>query len=115
MGLSRSAFTVLNIIPYVALTCRLQCAAFGFAAALVESIPIVGLLFTISNRIGAAMWAHGKLCHAVPTPSCQWAKFQSDLEKRQHAFAAGELTPLPPSSNDLSTPSESSITMVGSL
>jgi hypothetical protein len=34
--------------------------AFGFAAALIESIPIAGLFFSISNRIGAAMWAHGK-------------------------------------------------------
>lgn len=34
--------------------------AFGFAAALVESLPIIGLLFSVSNRIGAAMWAHGK-------------------------------------------------------
>ena len=33
---------------------------FGFAAALLEGLPIVGLVFTISNRIGAAMWAHGK-------------------------------------------------------
>lgn len=33
--------------------------AFGFAAALLEGLPIVGLIFTISNRIGAAMWAHG--------------------------------------------------------
>ncbi|KAL4248392.1 EI24 domain-containing protein [Abortiporus biennis] len=39
--------------------------AFGFAAALLEGLPIVGLLFTVSNRIGAAMWAH-------------------DLEKHQH-------------------------------
>jgi hypothetical protein len=30
--------------------------AFGFAAALLESIPIAGLFFSISNRIGAAMW-----------------------------------------------------------
>jgi len=43
---------------------------FGFAAALLESIPIVGLMFTISNRVGAAMWAH-------------------DLEKMQH-FVASE-------------------------
>lgn len=35
--------------------------AFGFAAALAERIPIVGLIFSISNRIGAAMWAHGML------------------------------------------------------
>ncbi|KLO15809.1 hypothetical protein SCHPADRAFT_902038 [Schizopora paradoxa] len=48
--------------------------AFGFAAALLESIPIVGLVFTVSNRVGAAMWAH-------------------DLEKRQHAFASGDLSP----------------------
>ncbi|EKM51369.1 uncharacterized protein PHACADRAFT_200189 [Phanerochaete carnosa HHB-10118-sp] len=42
--------------------------AFGFAAALLEGLPLVGLLFTVSNRIGAAMWAH-------------------DLEKRQHYVA----------------------------
>jgi hypothetical protein len=33
--------------------------AFGFAAALVESIPLFGLLFGVSNKIGAAMWAYG--------------------------------------------------------
>ncbi|GBE77209.1 hypothetical protein BKA93DRAFT_785534 [Sparassis latifolia] len=42
--------------------------AFGFAAALLERLPLVGLVFSISNRIGAAMWAH-------------------DLEKRQHYVA----------------------------
>ncbi|BGP23656.1 hypothetical protein JCM10295v2_002557 [Rhodotorula toruloides] len=47
---------------------------FGFVAALLERIPLVGLVFSISNRIGAAMWAH-------------------DLEKRQHAFRSGELKP----------------------
>ncbi|KAF9553374.1 hypothetical protein CPC08DRAFT_713792 [Agrocybe pediades] len=31
---------------------------FGFTAALLEGIPILGLLFTVSNRVGAAMWAH---------------------------------------------------------
>ncbi|ORY34271.1 hypothetical protein BCR39DRAFT_575803 [Naematelia encephala] len=51
--------------------------AFGFAASLLESIPIVGLFLSISNRIGAAMWAH-------------------DLEKRQHLFSHGILSPLPP-------------------
>ncbi|KAL1405979.1 hypothetical protein Q8F55_007662 [Vanrija albida] len=51
--------------------------AFGFLAALLESLPILGLVFNISNRIGAAMWAH-------------------DLEKRQHLFAHGVLRPLPP-------------------
>ena len=34
--------------------------AFGFTAALVERLPIVGLVFSVSNRIGAAMWAHGE-------------------------------------------------------
>ncbi|KXN80923.1 hypothetical protein AN958_06580 [Leucoagaricus sp. SymC.cos] len=42
--------------------------AFGFTAALLEGLPIVGLVFMISNRVGAAMWAH-------------------DLEKRQHYVA----------------------------
>jgi hypothetical protein len=31
-------------------------SAFGFAAALLESIPIAGLFLSIPNRIGAAMW-----------------------------------------------------------
>ncbi|XP_006453767.1 hypothetical protein AGABI2DRAFT_189141 [Agaricus bisporus var. bisporus H97] len=39
--------------------------AFGFTAALLEGLPIIGLVFMISNRVGAAMWAH-------------------DLEKHQH-------------------------------
>jgi len=42
---------------------------FGFTAALLEGLPVIGLLFTISNRVGAAMWAH-------------------DLEKRQHFVAS---------------------------
>ncbi|KAF8185721.1 hypothetical protein BJ912DRAFT_1022889 [Pholiota molesta] len=42
--------------------------SFGFAAALLEGLPIIGLVFTVSNRIGAAMWAY-------------------DLEKRQHFIA----------------------------
>ncbi|CAE6505921.1 unnamed protein product [Rhizoctonia solani] len=51
--------------------------AFGFAAALLESIPIIGIGFTISNRIASCMWAH-------------------DLEKRQDLFRKGQLKPLPP-------------------
>ncbi|WWC86434.1 uncharacterized protein L201_001311 [Kwoniella dendrophila CBS 6074] len=51
--------------------------AFGFAASLIESVPIIGLFFSISNRIGAAMWAF-------------------DLEKRQHLFSAGIIKPLLP-------------------
>ncbi|KAG6879124.1 hypothetical protein C0992_005011 [Termitomyces sp. T32_za158] len=46
---------------------------FGFVAAILEGIPIVGLVFTISNRVGAAMWAHG---------------IAPDLEKRQHFVAS---------------------------
>jgi len=42
--------------------------AFGFTAALLEGIPLIGFIFTVSNQIGAAMWAH-------------------DLEKRQHYIA----------------------------
>ncbi|KAJ9112357.1 hypothetical protein QFC19_000777 [Naganishia cerealis] len=51
--------------------------AFGMAASALESLPIVGLGFSVSNRIGAAMWAF-------------------DLEKRQHRFANGELRKLKP-------------------
>lgn len=47
------------------------------AASALESLPIIGLGFQVSNRIGAAMWAF-------------------DLEKRQHAFANGELRKLKP-------------------
>lgn len=42
---------------------RLFTVAFGFAAALLESIPLAGLFFTISNRIGACMWAFGMFHH----------------------------------------------------
>ena len=39
---------------------------FGFTAALLEMIPFVGLIFTVSNRVGAAMWAHGmKMRHSL--------------------------------------------------
>jgi len=27
-------------------------------ATLLEGLPIVGLIFSISNRVGSAMWAH---------------------------------------------------------
>ena len=33
--------------------------AFGFVAALLERIPLLGLVFSVSNRVGAAMWAVG--------------------------------------------------------
>ncbi|GAA5961832.1 hypothetical protein JCM3765_004088 [Sporobolomyces pararoseus] len=47
---------------------------FGFFAAILERVPLFGLVFSISNRIGAAMYAH-------------------DLEKRQHEFSSGNLKP----------------------
>lgn len=47
---------------------------FGFTAALLERLPIIGIVFSISNRIGAAMWAH-------------------DMEKQQRAFREGEIRP----------------------
>lgn len=34
--------------------------AFGFAAALLEGLPFIGLFFRLTNRIGAAMWAYGQ-------------------------------------------------------
>ncbi|KIJ54015.1 hypothetical protein M422DRAFT_58281 [Sphaerobolus stellatus SS14] len=54
--------------------------SFGLAASFLEGLPIIGLGLTISNRIGAAMWAH-------------------DLEKRQHMVASGELPNLKPGSS----------------
>ncbi|KAK4700469.1 hypothetical protein P7C70_g5776, partial [Phenoliferia sp. Uapishka_3] len=66
---------------------------FGFVAAALERIPVVGLIFSISNRIGAAMWAHG-----TPSPSLsrmraqlKALRFSTDLEKQQHAFASGAI------------------------
>lgn len=39
--------------------------AFGFTAALLERLPLVGLVFSISNRIGAAMWAIGEYSYTL--------------------------------------------------
>ena len=85
MGLSRSVFrSIPSSDASKALTSTwLPATAFGFAASLLESIPIIGLGFSVSNRIGAAMWAF-------------------DLEKRQHRFANGELRPLRPEDTGLS-------------
>ncbi|GAA5874891.1 hypothetical protein JCM16303_004935 [Sporobolomyces ruberrimus] len=47
---------------------------FGFAASIFERVPLLGLVFSISNRIGAAMYAH-------------------DLEKVQHEYRSGHLIP----------------------
>ncbi|KZP16366.1 hypothetical protein FIBSPDRAFT_748872 [Athelia psychrophila] len=55
--------------------------SFGFVASLLEGLPITGVVFAISNRIGAALWAH-------------------DLEKQQHFIAdekmKGNQHPSPP-------------------
>lgn len=49
-----------SVIVGIALKCVLLCAAFGFAAALLEATPFIGIFFSVSNRIGACMWAFGK-------------------------------------------------------
>jgi len=43
----------------------LNSAVFGFAAALLETLPFVGLIFSISNQVGAAMWAHGMAIYCI--------------------------------------------------
>lgn len=68
-------------------------AVFGFAAALLERIPLVGLVFSISNRIGAAMWAHDVRQVSLILAISLTSLASSQLEKRQHAFRAGELKP----------------------
>lgn len=61
---------------------------FGFAAALVESLPIIGLFFSVSNRIGAAMWAFGRTFFLARSDAGLITAIV-DLEKRQH-FVADE-------------------------
>lgn len=79
MAISRFDIPLLTFLSLYSINIYL---AFGFVAALLESLPVIGLAFSISNRIGAAMWAH-------------------DLEKRQHLFASGELRPLSPRSRQI--------------
>jgi hypothetical protein len=62
-------------------------AVFGFAAALLETVPFIGLVFSISNQIGAAMWAHGMLMCCISENLTICANTDLDLEKRQHWFA----------------------------
>ena len=38
---------------------------FGFVAAVLERLPLIGIVFSLSNRIGAAMWAHGQSAYCV--------------------------------------------------
>lgn len=98
-------------------------AVFGLVASLMERIPLVGLVFSISNRIGAAMWAHdvslrspsllwfrdaghGRMIRVQPGCVCDLARrpdgrlttpltlpSRPQLEKRQHQFRTGELRP----------------------
>lgn len=53
---------------------------FGFTAALLEGLPIIGLVFTVSNRVGAAMWAHGT------------SFLLSDCSRRWYLCRSGEKT-----------------------
>ena len=62
-------------------------SAFGFAAALLEGLPLIGLVFTLSNRIGAAMWAHGMLTLYSFSITPRNIQYYLDLEKRQHFIA----------------------------
>ena len=59
---------------------------FGFAAALLETLPFVGLIFSVSNRVGAAMWAHGMQMTRHSIFGLFGANSELDLEKRQHWF-----------------------------
>ena len=96
----------------------LMLLAFGFAASLLESMPIIGLFFSISNRVGAAMWYvsfhpstnHLPPCTLIIMPSTssllqcaatanlrgdKLIRRAFDLEKRQHLFHHAILKPLP--------------------
>ena len=66
----------------------LKCSVvFGFTAALLETLPFIGLIFSISNQVGAAMWAHGMLMYCMSTNLTIYANANLDLEKRQHWLA----------------------------
>lgn len=49
----------------------------------------MGLVFTISNRIGATMWAHGQFFLTIRgihhSRTC--TRLRADMEKRQHFIA----------------------------
>lgn len=59
--------------------------SFGFVAALLESIPLFGIIFSVSNRVGAAMYAH-------------------DLEKRQQLVRSGKVKRLSKSETESKEP-----------
>ena len=57
---------------------------FGFVSALLESLPLVGIFFAISNQIGAAMWAHGRhqMSYAKhPSYFCRFGKETESLPR----------------------------------
>ena len=88
-----------SICTFALTACYLHNAAFGFAAALLESIPIVGLAFMVSNRVGAAMWAHGGSPLSQSWRTVDMAPLFPDLEKRQHYVAdlkTGAISEHPP-------------------
>lgn len=47
----------------------------GFVGCVLETFPLLGIILSISNRVGVAMYAH-------------------DLEKRQELFRVGKLKPV---------------------
>lgn len=55
-----------------------------------EAIPFIGLIFSVSNRIGAAMWAHGMSLLSSGN-HCSFldrlTDIMIDLEKKQHWVA----------------------------
>lgn len=74
---------------------------FGFVAAVLERLPFVGILFQISNPIGAAMCEFSDLFFTyiramnfkkwlVRNHALFCSSGAHDLEKEQHAFASGE-------------------------
>jgi hypothetical protein len=48
---------------------------FGLAASLLEAVPLAGLAFSISNRVGAAMYAHD----LEKVRRCRIMKLRSEL------------------------------------
>lgn len=55
-----------------------------------EAIPFIGLIFSVSNRIGAAMWAHGMSLLSSGSHCSLVDRLTGtmiDLEKKQHWVA----------------------------
>ena len=67
-------------------------SVFGFTAALLESVPIAGLVFSISNRVGAAMWAHGMYGESVLATAVGKPIHRSGEGSTLRSFRTGEAT-----------------------